>query len=186
MKQVVIIGDSYSAAREADTGLDRGWPSQLNLHSLAVSGSTAAQWASDLNGWLTKAKAAVGDVLIASLLGNDAFGLVGQGIPSLPIIMAEAGKIDDDLFQVFSAMKRATNYVLLYPDAFAGRNQEYNIGLPILNSTLASVATRAIPAVQLVDLGKILGPSDFNGSDIHPTVAGHAKIAAYFAPLLNS
>jgi hypothetical protein len=163
----------------AGSGIDRGWPTILGIHSQAVSGSTAAQWASDANGWLTTAKNTPSEVLILSLLGNDAFAIAQSGFN-----FAAAAAASTEFAFVLSALRRAENYVLLYPDPYSGKNQEFNEGWPILNSAIAGLSVGVIPDVTLVHLGDILAPSDFNGVNMHPILSGHQKIADYFKPLL--
>lgn len=188
MKSALIIGDSYSAAREGDTQLDRGWPALLGVSAAwrqAVSGSTAAQWAGDYQGWLSRAKGTACDAVIMSLLGNDAFQ-AAPGLQSNPaaavVAVAEAYK---NMETVLAVVYRQPIFVLLYPDAYNGKNSVWNFGLPMLNGAVRHAVAVAAPNAVLVDLGTILSPQDFNGVDYHPIQSGHVKIAAYFSKLLN-
>ena len=64
---ILVIGDSWSAAREADTVLDRGWPEIMGIPAelrQGVSGSTAAEWAANTDGMLTRAMQTKADTLI--------------------------------------------------------------------------------------------------------------------------
>jgi len=73
--EVLVIGDSWASAREADTGIDAGWPHLLSVaasHRQGISGATAMQWAADHEGWLSRARHTPADAVIVSLLGNDA------------------------------------------------------------------------------------------------------------------
>lgn len=187
MKSVLICGDSYSAAREGDTGLDAGWAAMLlgaqSPFRQGVSGSTALQWNIAETGYLERAVTTQSDVLIISLLGNDAFALEGE-VSNPAQLLQDVAKSYGAFESVLARLKRKETYVLLYPDAFNGQNQAYNIGLPMLNGAIKSAVYSVDKSIQCVDLGQILSPSDFNGKDIHPIHSGHLKIAAYFQKLL--
>lgn len=182
-----MVGDSYARAREGDTGLDGGWPTLLGVpvaNQQAVSGSKAEEWASDVNGMLSKAVATPTGVLIISLLGNDAFAIETSHDPSTAVLRAAAAY--KALECVLVSLQRETMYVLLYPDAFDHKNQGYNIGLPMLNGAIRQAVAEVCPHANLVDLGKILDASDFNGTDIHPIHSGQVKIAEYFKSILTN
>lgn len=186
MKTILVVGDSYSAAREGDTGLDRGWPVDLGVTDgfrQGVSGSTAGQWASDLNGMLTKGKATQSDVLILSLLGNDAFAIESQGFSNISLSMAEASRAVGEFKSVLKSLQRPETFILLYPDPFNGAHEDFNAALPVLRGAIREAVSQ-FQGITLVDLSAILEPSDFNGSDIHPIQSGHAKIAAHFKSLI--
>lgn len=188
MKNLLVIGDSYSAAREGDTGKDGGWSlslyaeSPLTVFRQAVSGSTAAQWANGVNGMLDTSRNLPSDVLVMSLLGNDAFAVE----PAVTINPAQAATAFlaayADLMSVMKILKRKESYILIYPDAFNGARQDYNYALPILNGFVEQAAF--LCGYQTIDLRRILAPSDFNGTDIHPIASGHAKIADYVKNLI--
>jgi lysophospholipase L1-like esterase len=183
--KILVIGDSYSAAREADTGLDRGWPEALGIdvgYRQAVSGSTAQQWAANLGNRLSTAQATQSDIVIMSLLGNDAFAALATG--GVDPAKAAAGLAH--LEQVFNAVKRKRTIVLLYPDPFSGVNKEFRVGTPILNAAVryACGPDSGSIGAEFLDLGTVLKPEHFNGTDIHPTIEGHKVLAAALAKLL--
>jgi len=84
----IVFGDSWSAAREADTGLDGGWPRVLGIpagHRFARSGSTAREWADDKYGRLTevlKRATELDGPIVFSLAGNDIRHAADDGIVS--------------------------------------------------------------------------------------------------------
>jgi hypothetical protein len=149
INDIVVIGDSYSAAREGDTGLDRGWPALLGIppaNRQAISGSTAAQWAVDQNGILTKAKNTAAGTLIVSMLGNDAFAIEGE-ISNRLQAGIDAYAAYNDFTAVLKAMARQRNYILLYPDPFSGQRPDFNQGLPFLDGVIDSPLPRQKPNV---------------------------------------
>jgi len=182
---ILIVGDSYAKPRVAgasgtntdDGDQSKSYPALLAIVSQGVSGTTAQQWQADEGGMLSKARATTADVLIMSLLGNDAFLAASSGNP-----MIAAMDIIADLAALTSVVKtlgRKRNLVILYPDPFNGSNEEYVVGLPVLNGLIRDVWGRSGLAHEIVDLREITAPGDFNGVDIHMTASGHAKVAAY-------
>lgn len=183
MKTILVIGDSYSAAREGDTGRDLGWPDVLGLPTTmrqALSGSTAAQWAADFEGRLTKARQTGSDLVVMSLLGNDAFAALADGQVTPTEVVAGLHNLRQVVTEV-SMLSRPV-VVLLYPDPFSGKNPQSATGVPMLNAAIR-MAVCGIPTVSFLDLGTVLRPEHFNGTDIHPTRAGHEVIAAAIAKL---
>lgn len=182
--RILVIGDSYSAAREADTGRDHGWPAYMRLspaNCQAVTGSTAKQWAEDYEQRMRFALCTDADMVILSLLGNDAFAVMADNV----VTAAEVADALQNMRRVMFLLKQEgfRIVVLLYPDPFSGRRCDFELAVPILNAAIRS-ACMAVHA-EFVDLGAVLQPSDFNGTDIHPTVAGHRKIAEHLERILE-
>ena len=73
---LLVIGDSWASAHEADTdNPNAGWPEILGIPSerrQAVAGSTAAQWAADFDGRLSRAIQTPSQAVFVSIGGNDA------------------------------------------------------------------------------------------------------------------
>jgi len=185
---ILVVGDSYSAAREGDTGLDLGWPDVMGIDHAkrqAVSGSTAAQWAADFGGRLTQALNTPSDVLILSLLGNDAFAALAAGFNLLTAEQVEKAYVSLHAVVAQLCEGRQRSIVLLYPDPFNGRNSQYDVGLPLLNGAIRSACAVQAHAIEFVDLGEWLTPGDFNGTDMHPTRAGHQIIAQNLTAYLS-
>ena len=188
----VVFGDSWTAARESDTKLDKGWPFYLGVEEgfrQGVSGSRADQWAADHNGWLTKVKNTKAPVAIVSLLGND-----------LSFAMRDGKVTWQEKFTAFQNMQKVLReagdgrervIVLQYANPLIDKkNSQYEMAqtvVPLLNSGIALCCV-GIPNVELVDLGEWLSDDlndgHFDGKDIHPTVKGHMVIAEKMAEIL--
>jgi len=183
MKDILVVGDSISAAREADTGLDRGWPEIMGIPAdmrQAVSGSTAAEWAMDRNGMLTKARNTQADILIMSIMANDIMRAASDG----RVTGMEIAAAIYDMSQVLRALYRPLTIVLLYADPFCGANAQAAAVVPRLNQG-CRIACFGRDVV-FVELGEILGPEHSYGTDIHPTRAGHAVIAAHLIDVIKT
>jgi lysophospholipase L1-like esterase len=172
--KTLVIGDSWASAIEADTGLDGGWPLMMGLAPemrLGVSGSTAAQWAADKNGWLTMARQTEADAVMVSLLGNDARHAVSDGRVTADEIAAGLR----DMRAVVEAVQRPLTIVLLYADPFCGDQAQARVGVPLLNGAIRWACNGL--QVVFADTGAWLTRAHFDGRDIHPTRAGHTVIA---------
>ena len=171
---MLIIGDSYAAGKEADTGLTRGWPDILNVPQnlrQAIGGSKASEWAGNVGNCLAKAILTPDDMLVVSLLGND----VPSGICNPVQVIVGIENFHHVLVACASNRKRI--FVFLYPDPFFGTNDETRIGTPLINRAIR-IGCYGV-SVEFVDLENILNKSCFNGVDIHPTRHGHEVIADY-------
>ena len=172
--QSLVMGDSIAAGREADTGLDRGFAEIMGIPldlRQGVSGSTAAQWAADFDGRLTRARQTESDAVIISLLGNDARHAVSDG----RVTANEIATGLRDMRAVVESVQRPLTIVLLYADPFCGDNAQAGVGVPLLNGAIRW-ACNGLPVV-FADTGSWLDREHFDGRDIHPTRAGHAVIA---------
>jgi lysophospholipase L1-like esterase len=137
----------------------------------AVAGSTAAQWAADFDGRLTRAAQAQADVVILSMLGNDAFAAIADGTVTPEEISAGLTA----LHRVVATVRKSRTIVLLYADPFSGRDLRAAIACPLLNGAICGALP---PGVETFDTRLVLRPEHFDGSDIHPNRAGHEAIAA--------
>lgn len=181
--EVLVIGDSWASARESDTGLDAGWPELLAVDPACrqgVSGATALQWATDHEGWLSRARGTPADAVVVSLFGNDArLALENQG---LTVQALEAGL--SNLRSVVEAVLRPLTIVMLYADPFGGRDARAQLAVTMMNGAIRD-ACRGLPVV-FADTAHWLGPDHFDGRDIHPTRLGHAALARGLGKLLEA
>ena len=181
--KTLVIGDSWASAVEADTGDEAGWPEIMGIERglrLGVGGSTAAQWAADKDEWLTQARQTEADVVLVSLLGNDARHAVSDGRVTADEI--ETGL--RDMRAVVEAVLRPLTIVLLYADPFCGAQAQARVGVPLLNGAIRW-ACNGLPVV-FADTGAWLTQEHFDGRDIHPTRAGHAVIAAQMLDIISA
>jgi lysophospholipase L1-like esterase len=145
-----------------------------------VSGSTAAQWASDFDGRLSLARDTDSDAVVISLLGNDARHAVSDGQVTADEIAAGLR----DMRAVVQAVLRPLTIVLLYADPFCGTQAQARVGVPLLNGAIRW-ACNGLPVV-FADTGAWLTREHFDGRDIHPTRAGHAVIAAQMLDIISA
>lgn len=178
----LVVGDSWSSAVVAGEGDRMGWPLLLGIPDemrQAVAGSTAAQWAADVEGRLTRAAQTEAYVVILSLLGNDAFAALSDGTVTPEEVSAGVSA----LRRVIETVRKFHTIVLLYADPFGGRDLRSAIACPLLNAAICS----ALPAgVETFDTRTVLLPEHFDGRDIHPNHAGHEAIAAGLRELLTA
>jgi lysophospholipase L1-like esterase len=181
MKRVLVVGDSWSSAVVAGEGDRAGWPLILGIPDdmrQAVSGSTAAQWSADFDGRLTKATQTPADVVIISLLGNDAFAALADGVATPQEIIAGVKALQ----HVIETVRKPRTIVLLYADPFCGSDIRKAIACSLLN---VAIGTAVPDGVEALDLRTVLGSQHFDGVDIHPTRAGHEAIAAAVEVLMG-
>lgn len=178
----LVVGDSWSSAVVAGEGDRVGWPLMLGIPDemrQAVAGSTAAQWAGDFGGRMTRAAQAQADVVILSLLGNDAFAALSDGTVTPEEVSAGVAS----LRRVVETVRKSRTIVLLYADPFCGRDLRSAVACPLLNAAICS----ALPAgVETFDARTVLRPEHFDGSDIHPNRAGHEAIADGLRDMLTA
>jgi len=178
MSTILVIGDSYAAGKEGDTGKERGWPDIMGIPTYlrqGIGGSTTAEWFQDKNQRLTKAMRTPSEVLIVSLLGSDALnGAVTPdqtitGIEELHVVVSKC---------MSDGMWNKNTFVFLYPDPFLGKSKKTRKMIPLVNRAIR-IACYGMP-VALIDLFALLTDSRcFTGKDIHPTRYGHQLIADY-------
>lgn len=177
--RVLVVGDSWASAVEADTGKDAGWPQILGIedeYRRGVAGSTAREWATNQDGILSDAEVMESDTVIISLLGNDAREIWSDGKVTHDEVFMALGAMR----MVAERLRRERTIVMLYADPFQGKDPEYAYGLQMLNAGLRMATWPAT----FLDLGKVLKPEHFDGKDIHPTRKGHEVIASAVEELL--
>jgi len=177
---VLVVGDSWASAVEGDTGLDRGWPSIMDIpieYRQAIAGSTAEEWAANKDDRLSKAMETKTDTVIISLMGNDARAAYADG----KVTSDEVSRALVAMRAVVKKVSRGRNaFVLLYADPFSGNDPSHKLILPVLNG---AIRMASFGYAQPLDLGDVLGPKDFDGKDIHPTRAGHEVMAEYIGKI---
>jgi hypothetical protein len=181
---VLVVGDSWARAREGDTKEDKGWPYYMGIREefrQGVNGSTAEQWASNKDGMLSKAAGTQADIVILSLLGNDARAALADGKVSPEEFSAGLR----NLREVVDTLSRTRDevIVILYADPFSGQDKRSKIALPLINGAIR-MACSGLP-VTFADTSKWLNKRHFVGRDIHPTKAGHKIIAKKMMELVD-
>lgn len=183
-EKILVIGDSWSSAYVATpTGpIDRdGWPKLLGVPDAmrqGVAGSTAEQWAADFESRLTKAAQTEANVVILSLLGNDAFAALSDG----KITGNEIASALLNFNRVVLLAKKARTIVLQYADPFNGANPQHAFICHLMN---ALIKGECPDGVEVFDTRTVLKPEHFDGKDIHPNIDGHKAIAAGLIELLK-
>ena len=165
--KILSIGDSWL---KVVAGGGTPWPDIIGADNQGISGSTAAEWAADRDGRLTKAKNTEADVVIISLMGNDARHAVADGVVTTDEIMAALR----NMRTVIEAVLRPLTIVLLYADPFCGDDRQARLGVPLLNGAIKFACN--MPVVFL-DTSRFLVREHFDGRDIHPNQLGHELIA---------
>lgn len=186
-RSILVVGDSWASAREADTGLDRGWPFYMSLPSEAcqgISGSKAVDWASDRGGCLSRAISFSThvDTVILSLFGNDARHFADDG----QITVFEVVEAIKSMRQVVCAFSHVRHLVLLaYTDPYFGRDPKSAIGVRVINSAvrLSALACRNASVFNTA-INRL--PEHFDGVDFHLTSSGHKALAIDLASYVSS
>lgn len=179
MKRLLVIGDSWAAGHVAEDATDNGWPLMLGIAPelrQGVDGSTAAEWAQDKNGVLTRALQTPCDAVLVCLGGNDAFAAWADK----RITADEIAAISENVKAVMTAVagKGVPMYVLLYANpypmdwrakfAIIGLNAAVALGIPAGATALSS--------------SNVLTTADcWARNDFHPSYAGHQILAAMIA-----
>ena len=187
MKRLTCLGDSWMAGwLDADKRDHGGWPALLNKASfsvvnLAVSGSTAEQWASDFNGNLTRAAASIPtDVFCVSLMGNDAFAaMLPESDGGKRVTLQEIRDAQDALRKVVKRLtdtgKRVTLW--LYGNPYPG-NWLYEAGVSSLNAAARTAVVGMLEERDIIETRFVLRAQGMmSGIGIHPTPKGYAEIA---------
>lgn len=173
MNDLLVIGDSWASAHESDTDNQyAGWPEILGVAPdlrQAVAGSTAAEWAGDRDGQLSRAIATPAPVALISLGGNDLGNLRTFSDASTAIF---------NLRKVIGSFHDRKTIVMLYANPFPGR-ADAETAVHLLNRGI-SFACRGFTHVSFLHTDKLLSPEHFlqrNPRDIHPTRAGWQVVA---------
>jgi len=179
MKTIVVGGDSWNKGfDDLSRTDDGGWVKQLspmwyNPINLAVSGSTAKQWADDFEGRLSTIEVMECDAVVMSLGGNDLLHAIADGMLTTSEIVTMLTSINTVLTRIKCFKKRLI--VILYANPKADR-QDMAIGVKLLNAMIRQMA----PAdTEFIDCSTFLTSEDFYLlGGIHPNTKGYAKIAA--------
>jgi lysophospholipase L1-like esterase len=181
--KIITIGDSWSSAICATPNgelNEHGWPQLLgaNCISGAVNGSTVTQWMTNFGNRLVTAKQFNADVLIMSLLGNDAMNRFKKGLT-----------IDWDLEQtnlakIINIVKKPRTIVMTYSDPFNGSNPKVAALLTQINQTIRN-AVATVQGVEVFETSTVLTPDMFLPPDMHPNINGHVALAAHFKTMLG-
>ena len=175
-RNVKTAGDSWSSAHASDTDDQfSGWPVVLGVpaeNRFAIPGSTAAEWAADEGGRLTRFLDCPARIAILSLGGNDVHR--GQEFMALPGVLENVTAV---LRSVRPRCERTI--LLLYANPFPG-SWFYKGGVWALNKALTDAACEA-GGVEIFHCQQYLEPSHFlqrDQNDIHPTMLGWEAVAA--------
>ena len=184
--KTLVIGDSWASALESDTGLHRGWPFFAGIPvSLrqGVSGSTAAQWAADDGGRLTKAIASshIVDSVIISLFGNDARHFADDGEITIREVL-DSIQSHRKVVSSFSHVRRVI--MLAYTDPYFGGNPQAKLGIPLINSVVR-LSTVGTFNTTIFHSSEYLQPEHFDGTDFHPNQAGHRVLAQAISAFIS-
>lgn len=193
-RKILIVGDSHAkgflphSKIDSDAiGIRLGSPAEMRI---AISGSTAEQWASDFNMRLTLAQLAAQDAeaTLISLGGNDLFKAAQDG----HVEDAEIAALCCHVFHVLEelALPSKRTFVLLYGYPFMTVDAHKLMAVTRLNAFIAGVA-RTVAAlhgvrIETLDERMILIPEDWPGDDIHPFESGYIKIAEEILRRLDS
>lgn len=188
--RVLTVGDSWASAYVNGVN-DAGWPSILGIPPAmrqAEAGSTASQWAANYNNWLTTAANTSADVVVISLLGNDVFAALSDGV----VTPHEISEGVSNLAKVISIVRKPRTIVFLYTNPFKGRSAEESargdIICALLNGAIrmaCGVGGGILNTISLFDTGLVLQPQHFDGKDIHPNQEGQEMIATALKIILN-
>ena len=181
---VLIVGDSHAANRLPHSGTDAWICADIlevpAANRLAVSGSTAAQWAADRDGWLTASANNDAPVVWISLGGNDAAAIAADGRADPPELRAAAS----NYLHTVRALARGRRLVIAtaYADPWQGARKDCAAGVLRLNSAVRLLTARACNSLgvpfRVLEEPEILGANDYDGSgDLHPGAAGYTNMA---------
>lgn len=180
-KNWIVFGDSWSAAREGDTGIDGGWRRMIGIparNHFAISGTTAREWADDKYGRLTeviKRSCELDGPIVFSLVGNDIRHAAEDGVVSV-----------SEMFDAYRAVKSIVRrfprdrhlVMLMYCDPYFGRNKKAMFGVYIMNR-ICELATFGRHNVQRIYTSKFFTEADFDGKDFHPTRVGWKRFVPW-------
>lgn len=191
-EDILIVGDSHAACYLPHGGPDSWIVADVlqvpASNRLAVSGSTAAQWAADYRGWLTAATNNAAPVVWISLGGNDAAAIAADG----RVDPAEIGAAASNYLQAVRALARGRRLVVAtaYADPYQGARQDVAAGVLMLDSAVRLLTARACTELgvpfRVLEEPEILGASDYDGSgDLHPGAAGYTNMALRLQNLIK-
>ena len=185
--ETLTIGDSWMV--EVNGGGDP-WPVLCCIPEelrQGVSGTTAADWANDLNGMLTRASYTPASAVVVSLGGND----LRAALKDVHLSGHEVIDGMANLLRVIKATRKGRVVLMQYANVFANHPSLSLVGAGVvylLNRYLALAAWIA-GDVELLRCEDFLTAEDMPPAgadvDIHPTQSGHVKIANKVIELLG-
>lgn len=174
MKRILVVGDSWAAGHVAEDKTDNGWPVMMGIPlelRQGVDGTTAAQWAADAGGMLTRALNTPCDCVVVSLMGNDAFAANSDG-----------NVTPEEIEGALAAMKRVVSvliekhkevYVLLYANPYR-TDWKAAAAVWYLNFLIRKASCGA----RVIETGIVLADAkSFAAGDFHPSYEGHRLLA---------
>lgn len=182
-QRILLAGDSIMAGRIPHSGTDEGIGLSLALPAalrLAVSGSTALEWADDTDNRLTRACATLPSDVVVSLLANDVFRAMSDGSVSdeeSAVSLAAFGYVVRRL-----RLAHPRVFCTLYQDPFFGARPDVAAGVGRMNRVIAAVAASC--GCGVFDMPAFLRPEHYDGRDIHPSQAGYAAAASGLLTIL--
>ena len=181
--KILAIGDSWSSAICATPQGElnaHGWPQLLGTicTTTGVPGSTVSEWMNNFGNRLAAAKQFNADVLIMSLLGNDAMNLSKKGLP------IDWATEQINLAKIINIVKKPRTIVLTYADPFNGSNPNALALLTQINQTIRN-AVATVQGAEIFETSTVLTPDMFLPPDMHPNIKGHIALAAHFKTMLG-
>ena len=184
MDRVHSLGDSWTCIEAG--GVKRGWEVYAGLepaHRHGIPGSTAKQWANDEGRILTAAMETMhpADTVFVSLIGNDFRHAVADGV----LTPNEVDEACESLLTVVGRLHIMwANVVLMgYANPYDG-NEVAQAAEHALCMMIRRVANES--GAKYFDVAEILvAPDHFDGTDFHPTAAGHKALASALLKLIE-
>jgi len=191
--ELLILGDSHAACRLPHSPVDAWTVAELlgvpASNRLAVSGSTARQWASDYQGRLSAAITNRAGIVWISIGGNDALAAAADG----QVTAAEQLAVAADMLRFFAAAARgrALCVCTLYADPWQGARPDQAAGLDALDAGISNVCELACSSVgtpvAFLDERTVLTPANYGGSgDLHPNAEGYTNIALRLRSIITA
>jgi lysophospholipase L1-like esterase len=181
--KIITIGDSWSSAICATPNgelNEHGWPQLLGPSCIAgaVPGSTVIQWVTNFGNRMAMANQIKADVLIMSLLGNDALNLFKGGLPI-------NWKLEQkNLAKIIAVAKKPRTIVMTYTDPLNGSDPKIAALMLQINQTIRAAAA-TVKGVEVFETSTVLTPDMFLPPDMHPNIKGHVALAAHFKTMLG-
>lgn len=179
MKRLLVVGDSWAAGHVAEDATDNGWPLMLGIAPelrQGVDGSTAAQWAADSGGMLSRALQTPCDAILMCLGGNDAFAAWADrriNADEIAAISANVKTVADAL-----ATKGVPLFILLYANPYPS---DWRAKFAVVGINAAIALGLPAGATALSASNALTSEESWARNDFHPSYAGHRALAAFIA-----